>query len=200
MKTLIQKRAIATRAKLIDAANKAIAAKGYGALRVEDVVQRAGVAKGTFFAHFRDKDALMDIIIGNEIDRFLDQLDATPPPGSVEALIDRLTPLTQFMTHERYVFDVILRHSGAAASEEVGPIAKTFERYIMVLAPWLATASFRKDVDPWLLAEGVQALGIQCMALHFCAIHKEEPMRERMNRYFSAWLCPSTCTKEKTRH
>jgi AcrR family transcriptional regulator len=75
----VQKRTLATRARLIEAATSVVAEKGYEALRVEEVVQRAGVAKGTFFAHFADKDALMDLLIGERIDQFLDELEVALP-------------------------------------------------------------------------------------------------------------------------
>ena len=55
-----QKRTLETRARLIAAAEAVVEQSGYEALRVEEVVLRAGVAKGTFFAHFGDKDELMD--------------------------------------------------------------------------------------------------------------------------------------------
>ncbi len=186
----IQKRALATRAKLIKAAKDVIASKGFGAMRVEEVVQDARVAKGTFFAHFPDKDALMDFIIGQEINVHLDQMEALPLPENLDALLQRLQPLMQFMTSERYVFDVIIRHSGAAAKEEIGPIARTFDRQFTLLTQWLSDGSFRTDVPPMILAEGVQAFATQCMALRFCAINGDQPMQNRLRIYLDAWLCP----------
>lgn len=186
----VQKRTLATRAKLIESAHKVISSKGFGGLRVEDVVHDAGVAKGTFFAHFHDKDALMDYIIGGEIDVCLDRLEPLCAPKSLDDLIHRLLPLMHFMTCERYVFDVILRHSGAAAKEEIGPIACTFGRLITILAQWLSDGPFRKDVPPLILAEGFQAFAVQCMALNFCALSCEEPIEDRLRKYLDAWLYP----------
>jgi len=184
----IQKRSQATRAKLIDAAEKAILSKGFTAMRVEDVVQEAGVAKGTFFSHFQDKDALMDLLIGREIETYLDDFEEMPPPESLDELVDRLMPLMNFMTSERYVFDVILRHSGAAAKEDIGPIAGTFEHQLGIFTRWLSEKPFRKDVSPLILAEGIQAFAVQSMGLQFCAISREEPMQSRLTQYLNAWL------------
>ena len=132
----------------------------------------------------------MDFIIGQKINTHLDRLQDKPAPQSVEDLIDQLLPLMHFMTVERYVFDVILRHSGAAAKEDIGHIAKTFERQVIMLVDWLSITPFRTDVSPVLLAEGVQAFATQCMALHFCAINSEEPMPDRLRAYLQAWLTP----------
>lgn len=186
----IQKRALVTRTKLVKAAEKVILSKGFGAMRVEEVVQDAGVAKGTFFAHFRDKDALLDLIIGAKIDAYLDEIERISSPESLDELVNQLLPLMNFMARERYVFDLIIRHSGAAAKEELGPIAQTFERQIIVVAKWLSEGPFRKDVPALLLAEGVQAFIIQCLAMHFCAIQGEQPIQARLKTYLDAWLSP----------
>ncbi|MEP2947562.1 MAG: TetR/AcrR family transcriptional regulator [Lentilitoribacter sp.] len=186
-----QKRSIETRAKLIRVATEAIAANGHSALRVEEVVKNAGVAKGTFFAHFKDKDALMELIIGAQINEYLDAAEAMTAPDDVDELITRMRPLMNFMTGERYIFDVIVRHSGAAVKEEIGPIAQTFDRTIEIVSAWIAQGQFRKDVSEVLLAEGVQAFAVQAMALHFCAINNQEEMHLRFKTYLQAWLTPT---------
>ncbi len=186
----VQQRTLKTRARLIDAANAVVAEAGFDALRVEQVVAGAGVAKGTFFAHFKDKDALMDLLIGARIDSYLDQIESAPTPRDVDDLIETLMPLLNFMTCERYVFDVILRLSGAAAVEQIGAIAMTFERHAQVVAKWLADGPFRTDVSPELLAEGVHAFSIQAMALKFCALHNSQTLTENLRPYLRAWLMP----------
>ena len=185
-----QKRTLETRTRLIAASEEIIEKRGFEELRVEEVVLLAGTAKGTFFAHFKDKDALMDLMIGGKIDQYLDKLDAGAAPTTVPEMIRALMPLIEFMTSERYVFDLILRYSGAAAVEEIGPIAMTFDRQVKVLMQWLSDGPFRKDVPDLILAEGIQAFAVQSMALNFCAINREEPMETRLGTYLDAWLRP----------
>jgi len=152
-----QKRTLETRTRLIAASEAIIAERGFEELRVEEVVLLAGTAKGTFFAHFKDKDALMDLIIGGRIDQYLDKLEVESAPTTIQEMVEALMPLNKFMTSERYVFDLILRYSGAAAVEEIGHIAMTFGRQIEIFECWLAKARFRQDITPELQAEGVQA-------------------------------------------
>ena len=190
MRKAVQQRTLETRARLTEVAQALVTEKGFEALRIDEVVQRAGVAKGTFFAHFTDKDELMDLLIGERINAQIDRLAAATPPRTADQLARRLMPLLELMASERYVFDVILRRSGAAAMEEIGPIATTFERMGQVCGPWLATGEFRKDVPVDLLVEGVQALLIQTLALHFCALHQHKPMKDRLLPYLRAWLGP----------
>lgn len=191
MQKTIQKRTLKTRAKLIAASEEVISQGGYEALRVEEVVQTAGVAKGTFFAHFRDKDALMEILIGERLNACLAQAESHGAPKTVSELIEALDPVHQFMTSERYVFDLIIRYSGAAAIAEIGPIAHCFERYFRIVEGWMQTADTRKDITPELLAEGVQAFAIQSMSLKYCALHGAQSFSDRLGIYLNAWLTPA---------
>ncbi|WP_209834672.1 TetR/AcrR family transcriptional regulator [Ruegeria sp. HKCCE3926] len=191
MQKTIQKRTIKTRAKLLSAAEEVIRNGGYEALRVEEVVKAAGVAKGTFFAHFYDKDALMEILIADKLNACLDQAEAGTPPKTVAEIVTALEPVHSFMTSERYVFDLLIRYSGATAVAEIGPVAYCFERYFRIVMLWLEDAEVRKDVPPELLAEGVQAFAIQAMSLRFCALHSATTFTDRLETYLDAWLTPT---------
>ncbi|WP_299684680.1 TetR/AcrR family transcriptional regulator [uncultured Tateyamaria sp.] len=186
----VQARTLKTRAKLIDAAKAVVAESGYEALRVEEVVQRAGVAKGTFFAHFRDKDALMDQLLGAQLREILDDIAAGPQPRTAAEMVTALAPLIAFATSERYVFDVVIRHSGAAAITEIGPIALAFEQQFRLSLQWVTHPDLpvRDDIPPELLAEGIGAFLIQAISLAFCALHSSVSVEERLEPYLRAWL------------
>ncbi|HEX8711262.1 MAG TPA: TetR/AcrR family transcriptional regulator [Terracidiphilus sp.] len=47
-----------SKTKLLDAALYVIRAKGYSATRIEDVCEAAGLTKGSFFHHFKNKEEL----------------------------------------------------------------------------------------------------------------------------------------------
>ncbi len=192
MTKAVQKRTLKTRARLLDVAKTLANQGGYEAVRVEEVVLGAGVAKGTFFAHFRDKDALMDILIGAELDACLDQAEAGPEPETIDGIIAALQPYHRCMSAERYVFDVVLRYSGAAGVADIGPIARTFERYAKLVEAWMRHGAYRADVAPALLAEGVQAFAIQALSLKFCALHAATGFEDRLKTYLTAWLLPGT--------
>ncbi len=186
----IQKRALATRDKLLTAAKDLIAKESFEALRVEDVVRAAGVAKGTFFAHFKDKDALMEQIIGAHMADLIAETAKAPTPKDIPAMVERLLPLIHFMTSERYVFDVIVRHSGAAAISDIGPIAAQFDVQIALFARWAQEVPYRPDIAPELVGEGISAFFIQAIALNFCALNSRQALESRLSSYLDAWLCP----------
>lgn len=186
-----QKRRLETRTRLISAARDIVAEQSYAALRVEDVVARAKVAKGTFFAHFADKDRLMALLIGEDMERILRDITGAPPPQSIPDFATRLAPLMDCMAQERLVFDIVIRFSGAGAIETTELIALNFMHQVELYAAWIRALQgtvVRQDVDPELLAEGVQAFTIQAMALKFCALHNTNQHHERLAPYLEPWL------------
>ena len=191
MKKAVQQRTLETRSRLTSVADQLVAEKGFEALRIEETVQAAGVAKGTFFAHFKDKDELMDLLIGQRIETLLDRMATEPAPRDADQLAQRLMPLVELMSSERYVFDLIMRRSGALAVEEIGPIALSFGRLGELVGQWLAQGAFRQDVPIEILVEGVEAFLMQTLALNFCALHKDKTIKARLQPYLRAWLTPA---------
>ena len=58
VKRLRDRQAAATHEHLVAVARERFTAQGYAATSIEDIVQRAGVAKGALYHHFSGKDAL----------------------------------------------------------------------------------------------------------------------------------------------
>jgi AcrR family transcriptional regulator len=54
----VTKRRAETRARLLDAAFRVFAAKGFGAARIEDVCEAAGYTRGAFYSNFSTLDEL----------------------------------------------------------------------------------------------------------------------------------------------
>jgi AcrR family transcriptional regulator len=66
----------ARRRAILDAALAVFAEHGYEAARLDDVAARAGVAKGTLYLHFKDKQALFESLIRNAVDPIVERLQA----------------------------------------------------------------------------------------------------------------------------
>ncbi len=65
-----RKKAVSSRAQLdpgnwIEAAIDVLAREGIGGLRVEVLAKRCGVTKGSFYWHFKDRQALLDAVLEN---------------------------------------------------------------------------------------------------------------------------------------
>ena len=82
-------RAAERRQAIVDAALDEFIARGFTATRLDDVAKRAGVAKGTIYLHFKDKEALFEELIRTAIVPVVDRI-TTPPPlnGSVRDALE----------------------------------------------------------------------------------------------------------------
>jgi len=72
-------RAAERRGAIIEAAMDEFIARGFAATRLDDVARRAGVAKGTIYLHFKDKEALFEELIRTAIVPLVGRLVAPPP-------------------------------------------------------------------------------------------------------------------------
>src|SRR4051795_5515403 len=83
-------RAAERRQAIMDAALDEFIARGFTAARLDDVAKRAGVAKGTIYLHFKDKEALFQELIREALVPLIGRLAAPAPAGgSVRAAIER---------------------------------------------------------------------------------------------------------------
>jgi AcrR family transcriptional regulator len=78
-------RSAARREAILDAALDEFSLRGFEAARLDDVAKRAGVAKGTIYLYFRDKESLFQELIRTML---------TPLIGTIEALGAAEVPLS----------------------------------------------------------------------------------------------------------
>jgi AcrR family transcriptional regulator len=74
-------RAAERRQAIIEAALDEFVARGFTATRLEDVAKRAGVAKGTIYLYFRDKESMFEELIRTALVPLIGRLHAPPPIG-----------------------------------------------------------------------------------------------------------------------
>ena len=74
-------RAAERRQAIIDAALEEFISRGFTATRLDDVARRAGVAKGTIYLHFKDKESMFEEPIRTALVPLIGRLHAPPPIG-----------------------------------------------------------------------------------------------------------------------
>src|SRR6516164_11716171 len=87
-------RAAARRAAILEAALDEFSARGFAGARLDDVAQRAGVAKGTIYLHFKDKEALFQELVRTMLGPLvigLEQLRASDLP--IRTVLERFADL-----------------------------------------------------------------------------------------------------------
>src|SRR6266536_529009 len=119
-----------TRAKLLAAARRVFAELGYARARVEDVVNRAGVGHGTFYAYFPNKQAALEALV-REHAGTLEELAMKPwRAGDVRAsLAEVLAGLADLYERDA---DMLLLWTDAAANDPA--LAAMGERTLFLLA------------------------------------------------------------------
>ncbi len=114
------------RAAILDAAEQVLAEQGLSATRMEDIAARVGVAVGTLYNYFEDRERLLRAILDLHEQRLLAGLDAalehsagTPYPERLRGLLRAI--LEHTLAHWR-LFSLLVHENGprrASASEEL---------------------------------------------------------------------------------
>jgi AcrR family transcriptional regulator len=66
---------------ILAAALEEFCASGFAATRLDDVARRAGVAKGTIYLHFEDKEALFQDLVRAMLVPVVGAIELAPPPN-----------------------------------------------------------------------------------------------------------------------
>ena len=157
--------------EILAAAFEEFAANGYAAARLEDVAKRGGIAKGTIYLYFKDKEGLFRAVVRSVIHPVFEQLVpfVAAFPGSAEELLCEL--LARQYTHvvnnekARAILRLLIAESGKFPQladifhlEIIGPGVAAMRQ---VLAKGEASGEFRKsrvkDFPQIVVAPGVLA-------------------------------------------
>ena len=81
-----KRQAGARRQAILEAALSVFAARGYAAARLDDVAAQAGVAKGTLYLYFKDKQALFEELVRGAVTPIMDQVRAAALTSDMEPI------------------------------------------------------------------------------------------------------------------
>ena len=85
-------RAAERRQAIVEAALQEFVARGFTATRLDDIARRAGVAKGTIYLHFKDKESMFEELIRTAIVPLVGRITAPPPIGaSIRDTVEHVT-------------------------------------------------------------------------------------------------------------
>lgn len=92
------------RAMILTAARKVFSEKGYHAAGVADIIDAAGVARGTFYLYFESKRAIFDELLGMLFHEIEGQIRRVEPEAGAEGSAE------QMLANVGRVFDTLLRN------------------------------------------------------------------------------------------
>jgi TetR/AcrR family transcriptional regulator, fatty acid biosynthesis regulator len=162
-----QARTAQTRERLLAAAREIVAREGLAGLRTDEVVVRAETAKGTFFAHFPDKDHLLAVLLAEGLTAALDDM---PSPDSHAALTAALDRIFGSFAAEPETIVLLSRFSGPAGAglglDQV--ICEIIARFAEGVAGLQHRGLIARGGDPGVLAEALVAFLFHAAASAQC--------------------------------
>jgi AcrR family transcriptional regulator len=135
---------------LLRAAQEVIAVKGVYLAVIEEITERADVAKGSFYQYFKDRDDLLHVILNRRLQELRDTLAATAAP---RALADRVRVvlhhhLDYFLLHEDFLlFLHQVRGLIKMKGDETPVVRETYQSYLQFLAEWLQPRDTKARVN-----------------------------------------------------
>ena len=175
-------RSDATKRKLFDAAMELIGERGFTDASVDEIVDRAGVAKGTVYYHFAGKAELVEALIIDRLRPLTIQFQAAAeehrddPPAAIEALVRaelgfvlESRSFSKLLLTEMWREDRVWRETLVIMRGELMTVIED------VIVQGVENGTFRDDVDP---AFGASALfGMTAtVALDWLAFEPEKPL------------------------
>jgi TetR/AcrR family transcriptional regulator, fatty acid metabolism regulator protein len=155
------KRAGDKRERILHAAVRVFAKKGFHATRVSEIAAAAGVADGTIYLYFKSKDELLVALFEDRVERLLGFLEAELPlRESAQEKLRRIIELQlKLLEGERdlaEVITVILRQSTRLMKEHaVAKFTAYLDAIARVVAGGQAAGELRDDVSPHLAARAL---------------------------------------------
>src|SRR5436305_13240385 len=152
----------ARRAAILAAALEEFTARGYEGARLDDVAKRAGVAKGTIYLYFADKETLFQELVRSMVSPVLGTLEQIPKADiSARLLIETL--LKTFVrevygTRRRAIIRLILSEGPRFPAIAEFYYREVIARVLAILRPILKRAAARGELPDDALARFPQLI------------------------------------------
>jgi AcrR family transcriptional regulator len=178
-----EERKARNRAKLLEAARKVFAEKGYGEATARDIVRETDLATGTFYNYFPDKQAAFSALLDemSEKGRALARAQRQQPGRTLE---DRIAgayhAYFEWAIEEEQMFEVFRRNAGAIAlMPDRDPFELGISELLEDLREWAAAGDL-PELDLDYLATASVAIGFQ-VATHL--VDRSPPDVEGATRF-----------------
>ncbi|GHO50467.1 TetR/AcrR family transcriptional regulator [Ktedonospora formicarum] len=118
----VDRRVRRTQQMLKQAFVEAVREKGFAETSVQEIAERANVNRGTFYSHFPDKYALLDLVVHEQFQIYL--ANTLPPipskdPSFVHLLIEKVLIYFAEMKEGCHPMDLVIARAQQAAHEEL---------------------------------------------------------------------------------
>jgi TetR/AcrR family fatty acid metabolism transcriptional regulator len=149
------------RERILQAAISVFAGKGFYDTRVSEIAKAAGVADGTIYLYFENKDDVLISIFQDRIEKLLEILgEVAASDRSIEEKVRKIVGIQLGLLEDQRdlaeVITVNLRQSSRLLKQYAAPL---FIRYLELVAGVIATGQkegvFRQDLSPRVAARAL---------------------------------------------
>jgi AcrR family transcriptional regulator len=150
-----------TRRRLLDAAEEVFAEYGYHDASIVRIVERAGVAQGTFYIYFRSKQEIFEQLVGDLNSRLREALSKGVVAGGGDRLDAEergFAAFFEFAAEHPALYRVIREAEFVAPEAMHRHYEKIVEGYVRALSAAMASGEV-ESCDPTVLAWALIAVG-----------------------------------------
>lgn len=179
------------RERILRAAIRVFARKGFYATRVSEIAKAAGVADGTIYLYFKNKDDVLVSIFQDRIGKLLTFLRevAANDEGAESQILEVVHLQLGLLEGRRELAEVVtvnLRQSSKMLKQYAAPL---FAEYLEVIANVIANGQkegvFRDDVSPRIAARALWG-GLDGLALTYALGTSDKSALRKAARHFGS--------------
>ena len=125
------------RAQILRAAKQVFSQKGFHSASVSDVIERAGIARGTFYLYFESKRDVFDKLLEEllvELRACIRPIDLAPgSPQPVEQLRANILRVQELVLREPEVFQILLHQARGLDAQSAALVHGFYERVLTLI-------------------------------------------------------------------
>lgn len=181
-------RSDATKEKLFEAAMQLIGERGFTDASVDEIVERAGVAKGTVYYHFAGKAELVEALIQDRLKPLAEAFRAAAaantddPNAAIEAIVRaELEFLSERGSFSKLLITELWREDRVWRETLILLRADMIDTIRAVIRQGIDSGAFRPDVDPDFGASALFGM-TATVALDWLAFDPGKPLDELLSQ------------------
>lgn len=196
-----QRRKAETRERLLEAASRLFAERGFEATRPQDIAREADVAIGTFYLHFADRREAFEAFTARAATELMERAHTrAPDDGNFEARLRcTLESLLDYMDEKPGVVRAAFADEAVIGSAPGAHAESLRERLAQGLASGLelgmARGEILGDYDPLLISHGVVGLIQQALSHGSHRALDRDVVLDQITRFCGRALVPPRSTK-----
>ncbi|WP_027346334.1 TetR/AcrR family transcriptional regulator [Hamadaea tsunoensis] len=172
----------ATRRKIFEAAVALIAEQGFSGTTVDEIADRAGVAKGTVFYNFASKTALYEELLRYGVGLLAAEsrsaIEGLPPREAIAALIGaQLSYIQRYRAFAQLLLAEMWRTNREWQQTILLVREQAISVIVEVLEAGVASGEFPPELDPRISASALFGAGL-VVALDWLLFSPERPVEE----------------------